>query len=114
MPSAVSAPTAATPQPRPSACQSTIAAAGDLRGQRAAASADPAGMQATAKAARTNAAGRTSGHAPALPLTLLLSSASRARRSAVASVSDTLRANLARAAWRSPVCSSAFSMSSVT
>src|SRR5215469_17920019 len=51
-PKPMSAPTAARPQPRPSACHSKIAAAGERRGHEAAARALAAGTQPMATAAR--------------------------------------------------------------
>src|SRR5215469_3340115 len=60
-PKAIRAPTAASPQPRPSACQSRIATAGERRGHEAAARALAAGIQPTAIVARiTTAADTTS------------------------------------------------------
>src|SRR5262249_3482297 len=130
-PNPASAPTVATPQPSPSACQSAIATAGDRRGQLAPASKCAATTQpiATAPSVTTApAAGDTAARRgppvrrvpppppgpPALPPVPPRRKASRAARSASASAPETLLANLVSAAWRSPVWSSAVSISSAT
>src|SRR5207244_3456715 len=65
-PNPARAPTVARPQPRPSACHSAIAIAGERRGQRAPASSRAAGTHPTATALSKMTAAGTADQVPSL------------------------------------------------